>query len=101
MPKIIVWSSFAEEDLNRIIEYLLTNWNNQVTLQYVDLVDGLVTQIAIHPKMYPIINKKLRVRKCVITKQNSLYYRVNSERIEILRIYDNRQNPLKSKFSKE
>ena len=44
---------------------------------------------------------KLKVRKCVITKQNSLYYRENSERIEILRIYDNRQNPRKLRLVKE
>ena len=100
MSKVIAWSSFAEEDLDIIIEYLLKNWNNQVALQFVDLVEYLTTQIAFQPKMYPIINKKLKVRKCVLTKHNSLYYRENKERIEILRIYDNRQNPRKLKFSK-
>jgi len=101
MSRIIIWSPFAESDLDEIIEYLLANWSNQVILDYVDLVDSLIAQIGNQPKMYPIINKKLKVRKCVLTKQNTLYYRENKERIEILRIYDNRQNPIKLKFSKE
>ena len=101
MSRIIIWSHFAESDLDEILEYLIANWSNQVILDYVDLVDSLVAQIGNQSKMYPIINKKLKVRKCVLTKQNSLYYRENRERIEILRIYDNRQNPKKLKFSKE
>lgn len=101
MSKIIIWSAFAESDLEEILEYLTANWSNQVILDYVDLVDRLIAQIGNQPKMYPIINKKLTVRKCELTKQNSLYYRENKERIEILRIYDNRQNPKKLKFNKE
>jgi len=100
MPRIIIWSPFAESDLDEILEYLIANWSNQVILDYLDLVDNLIAQIGNQPKIYPIINKKLKVRKCVLTKQNSLYYRENRERIEILRIYDNRQNPKKLKFSK-
>lgn len=101
MSRIIIWSPFAESDLDGILEYLTANWSNQVILDYLDLVDRLIAQIGNQPKMYPIINKKLKVRKCVLTKQNSLYYRENKERIEILRIYDNRPNPKKLKFSKE
>lgn len=100
MSRIVLWSPFAESDLDEILEYLLENWSNQVILDYVDLVDSLIAQIRDQPKLYPIINKKLKVRKCVLTKQNSLYYRENLERIEILRIYDNRKNPKKLKFSK-
>ncbi|MFZ4799394.1 MAG: type II toxin-antitoxin system RelE/ParE family toxin [Bacteroidia bacterium] len=98
MSRIIIWSPLAESDLEGIIEYLLENWSNEIILDYVNIVDSLIAQIENQPKMYPIINKKLKVRKCVLTKQNSLYYRENKERIEILRIYDNRQNPKKLKF---
>jgi len=101
MSRSIIWSPFAESDLDEILEYLIANWSNQVVHDYVDLVDRFIGQIGNQPMMYPIINKKLKVRKCVLTKQNSLYYRENKERIEILRIYDNRQNPKKLKFSKE
>ncbi len=100
MVKKIVWSSFAEEDFNIIIEYILKNWSNTTANQFIDLVDYIVKQISFQPKMYPIIHKRLKIRKCVLTQQNSLYYRESKELIEILRIYDNRQNPAKVKFKK-
>jgi plasmid stabilization system protein ParE len=101
MSKPIIWSSYAEDDLNNLLKYLVMNWDEKVTLHYLDILEELLNQLSNQPKMFPIINRKLKVRKCVITKQNSLYYRENSERIEILRIYDNRQNPRKLRLVKE
>ena len=35
----------------------------------------------------------MNIRKCVVSKHNTLYYRNRRNCIELLRIYDNRQNP--------
>lgn len=51
-----------------------------------------------HPEKYPEIHAPLRIRKCVLTKHNSLYYRITNNQLEILRIYDNRQDPDLLKF---
>lgn len=37
----------------------------------------------------------MKIRKCVITKQNSLFYKIEGETIEIVRIYDTTQDPNK------
>ena len=50
------------------------------------------------PTLYPIIYKKEKVRKCVLTKQNTLYYRVMETEIQILRVFDTRQDPAKLQF---
>lgn len=93
MLKPIKWSSFAEEDLADLLEYLVLKWNNSVCVNYLNELDYCILHIQKNPNQFPTINKKLKIRKCVVTKHNSLFYKVTKERIEILRLYDNRQNP--------
>jgi plasmid stabilization system protein ParE len=99
MPRQIIWSPQAENDLSLILEYLQEHWDKSVLLKFIDIVDEIINQISINPKQYPIIRKQKRIRKCVITKHNSLYYRDRKGYIDILRIYDNRQDPRKLKFA--
>jgi plasmid stabilization system protein ParE len=99
MPKRVIWSPKSETDFENILEYLAKNWDASVALKFIDLVDILITQISNNPKQFPLIHKKLNVRKCVISKHNTLYYRNRRKYIELLRIYDNRQNPKSLKFS--
>ena len=49
--------------------------------------------------MFPLINESLQIRKCVVTKHYSIFYRETNSRIEILRLYDTRQNPENLKFN--
>ncbi len=98
MRREIIWSPLAEQDLGNILEYLAENWNQKVTTHFLNKIDLATNQIAKIPNQFPIINKKLQVRKCVVTKQNTLYYRYIEKRIEILRLFDTRQNPKKLRF---
>jgi plasmid stabilization system protein ParE len=52
-----------------------------------------LAQIKNNPELFPLINSELQIRKCVVTKHNSIFYRETNSRIEILRLYDTRQNP--------
>ncbi len=99
MPKDIIWSPLAEKDLENILEYLAANWNQKVIVRFLIKIDFVSSQIAKSPQQFPLINKKFQVRKCVVTKQNTLFYREKETRIEILRLYDTRQNPRKLKFT--
>ncbi len=95
MPKPIIWSPQADKDLEEILDYLAEEWENSVSMKFLDLVDILLKQIAINPKQFPLINKSLNIRKCVITKHNTLFYRNKRTVIEVVRIYDTRQDPEK------
>jgi len=98
MPKQVIWSPQSEDDFSNILEYPMDHWDKSVLLKFIDIVDEIVNQISINPKQYPIIQKQKKIRKCVITKHNSLYYRDRKGYVDILRIYDNRQDPGKPKF---
>ena len=94
-PKTINWSLLSEKDLESVLQYLKTHWNNQVILRFLDLIEVSIKQIASNPKQFPLANKILKVRKCVISKHNTLYYREKRKQIEILRLFDTRQHPSK------
>ncbi len=98
MTKQIVWSPLSENDISDILNYLIANWDKNVAFRFITLTENILHQLAVNPKQFPFINKNERVRKCVLTKHNTLFYRENQTQIEILRIYDTRQNPQKLKF---
>jgi len=98
MVKKIIWSPLSEDDFEKILNYLESEWDMNVVVKFIDLVDALLIQIASNPRQYPLIHKKYNIRKCVITKHNTLYYRNRRRHIELLRIYDNRQDPENLKF---
>ena len=45
------------------------------------------------PLMYPASKLKKDIRKCVVTKYTTLYYKINENEIEVITIQDSRQNP--------
>ncbi len=99
MPKKVVWSTLAENDFSDILEYLKKEWNENIAFYFMNITFIALEKISISPKQYPLIYKKLKIRKCILTKHNALYYRENKEQIDILRIFDTRQDPKKLKFA--
>lgn len=98
MPNKINWTLEAEEDFKQILEFLSHNWNNKIALIFIDKVDQNIRRIQHSPKLHAKINKEKQIRKCVITEQNSLFYRIEGNVITLLRIFDTRQNPDTLKF---
>ena len=98
MNKMVIWSPAAEEDLSIILDYLKHKWSPNVIKKFIDKVDEHLRLISDDPGIFPIINKELRIRKSVITKHNTLYYREANRNIEVIRLFDSRQDPKKLKF---
>ncbi len=98
MPKEIIWSPDSERDLDTILAYLSSGWNPLVSSRFLDLIEKVLVQISINPRQFPLIYKGLNIRKCVIAKHNTLYYRNKRAHVEFLRIFDSRQDPDKLNF---
>ena len=98
MHKPIVWSPLSENDFANILDYLDKNWDSTVALNFIELTEQLLNQIALNPRQFPIQYKRKKIRKCVLTRHNSLFYREGKNNIEILRIYDTRQDPINLTF---
>ena len=63
MPKYIIWSDNAKEDISNLVDYLLANWGEKITEEYVNNINKLVHQFADFPKLYPVIHTKMKIRK--------------------------------------
>lgn len=98
MIKEITWSPAAEKDFVTILEYLEVRWNNRIVKRFINKVDDSIDLIVEYPKIFPLINEELQIRKSVITRQNTLFYREKNASIEIVRLFDTRQDPNKLKF---
>jgi plasmid stabilization system protein ParE len=98
MPRLIVWSPLAESDFANILEYLNGNWDEKVTNHFINLTVEIIGQISNNPRQFPVIYKKEKIRKCVLTKHNTLFYRNIKSQVDILRIYDTRQDPVTLTF---
>jgi len=98
MPKQIIWSPSAENDMEAILEFLTVNWSEGIIFRFLNKIDDCVHLISEDYKLFPLINENLQIRKCVVTKHNTIYYRRNDATIEIVRLFDNRQDPQKLKF---
>jgi plasmid stabilization system protein ParE len=93
MLKPVIWSPSSENDFANILDYLNANWGYQVSINFIDITENILDQISHNPRQYPFSYKRRKIRKCVLTKHNTLYYRESKFSIEILRIFDTRQNP--------
>ena len=98
MNREVIWSPAAEEDLDKILDYLQHKWSLNVITKFIDKVDENIGLINEDPGIFPIINKDLQIRKSVITKHNTLYYREVNRKIEVIRLFDSRHDPKKLEF---
>jgi plasmid stabilization system protein ParE len=93
----VVWSARATQDFENIIIYLDQNWSEKTARDYADKIDKVLQIISKMPFLYPKISRKKNVRKCLVVKQNAMYFRVKKRTITILTIFDTRQSPKKLK----
>jgi len=95
MPKQIIWSPAAESDLESILTFLEVKWSSRIVSRFLNKLDDCINLISEDHKLFPFINKDLEIRKCVVSKQNTLYYRMKDDKIELVRLFDTRQDPEK------
>ena len=98
MALTIRWTKRAEKKFDTIIEYLLTDWNEQVTEKFVKKVYDFINTLADFPEIGIIENKEKDIRAFTIVKQINIFYHVGKKQIVILNFFDNRQSPKKKRF---
>lgn len=88
-------SELAENKLLKLNDFLLENWNLKVRNDFIKKLKSKIDQISEQPESCPQSSEFKGLFKCVITKQTTFYYRINFGRkeIEIITVFDTRQNP--------
>ncbi len=94
----VVWTENAIEDYKLVIDYLLLEWPLPVAEKFVETIEKRIEVLSRFPNIGIASLKDASVRSIILTKHNKLYYRSNRDKIEILNIFDTRQNPEKNLF---
>lgn len=95
----IILSKRASNKLNKLLEYLDTEWSKKVKIDFIKKLDKALSQIQKHPDSCQKSDAVIGLHMMIVTKQTSLFYRYDSKRITIVTLFDNRMDP--SKLKKE
>ena len=94
MKKLLVrYSLRARQEEIDLLDYILAEFGQSKAKEAYDRIEKLLEQISKNPKMYKASNKRKNLRKCFLSKQTSIYYRVQNEYIEVVSFRDNRKDP--------
>ncbi len=97
MSRKVVLSPTARKKLDDLLDYLDENWPRKVKKDFINKLDITLKRICKYPESCPESKEIKRLRKCVVTSQNSLFYRIGENEIEVITFFDNRQDPSKLK----
>ena len=93
----IVWSDQALKELEETIKYLKQNFTNKELRKLAVDIERNLDIISENPLIFSR-TERFDIRKVVIAKFNTLYYKIENEKIEIISFFSNRQNPSNRKI---
>lgn len=93
MKREIRLSKRAMKGLENLLVYLEEEWSTKVKHEFVLKLDKSFKQIQKLPDSFPESEKIRSLRKCVVTKQTTIFYKYSETSIDVVAIFDNRQNP--------
>lgn len=88
----ILWTDLALEELDETVKYLEREFSQNEIDNLGDEIERITLIISHNPNIFPL-SDKLKTRKVVILKFNTLYYRFINEKIEIISFFSNRKSP--------
>lgn len=86
----VLWTDESLKNAVSIKQYLLQKFSEkELDLFYLQLLN-FTELIVVFPKLYPLTNKGTKIRRAVLSKEFSVFYRIKRKHIEILALIDNR-----------
>ena len=93
----ILWTEHALIELSDTYDYLELHFTKRELKKLSTELDRTLKLISQSPHLFPISELK-GVRRVVIKKFNTLYYREKGGYVEIISFFSNRKKPIKEKF---
>ena len=86
----VLWTDRALRNASSIKKYLEINFSTREVENFYSLLHAFEIAISAFPNLYPKSKIKRRIRRAVLSKVLSVYYRISKNRIEVLALLDNR-----------
>ena len=91
----IQWSTRADIKLDQLIIYLETEWGETVVKAFMRKLYDFLELLSEFPEIGSMQYPEKRIRGFTLTKQVSIFYRVDEDQIVLLDFFDNRSDPKK------
>jgi len=88
--KAIIISPLAKADIIEILNYLSQTWGEKVADEFLEKLNTFYFLVSINPRLFGFYNKQKNIRKYL---QNIIYYGNKIKEIQIITVFDTRQNP--------
>jgi Plasmid stabilization system protein len=85
----VIWSTEALDSLERILDYVFEEWGINPVMDLQNEIERLIIAIRNNKKLCPD-SKTVGLRKCVLSKQTSMIYKIAKSQLEIVTFIDNR-----------
>ncbi len=79
MKRTIIFSKNAEKSLFELFEYLEIKWSKKVKDKFISNLDKVIYLIQIEPQIFPKSELNKNYRKCVLSKQTTIYYKFDTK----------------------
>lgn len=89
----VVWSDEASKNVDAILAYLEREWDRKTANDFLGELLKRVGLIVRQPEAFQKSESVKNARRSVLNKQITIYYRVDGQEVEILFLFDNRQDP--------
>jgi len=93
----LVWTEEALSGLKGIFNYLERKFSEKDIQKFAKKLDKQLELLKKSPETFAFTNSSKKVRRTIIVKLTSLYYRIEGNEVKIISVFDNRQNPEKIK----
>lgn len=96
----IIWSAFAEKQLDEIFEYYNENASNKVAKKSVQSIIRTPSKLIKNPllgQIEPLLQERSQAYRYLVNGNYKIIYSIDKEKghIKILDVFDTRQNPVK------
>jgi hypothetical protein len=90
--RTVLWNKIARHDYFENIEFLLQNWSEKEVKNFIDKVFEIESILAKGNVEFQNTDR-IGIKRCVINKQITLFYRIVDENhVELLRFWNNSTN---------
>ncbi|HEX7584360.1 MAG TPA: type II toxin-antitoxin system RelE/ParE family toxin [Prolixibacteraceae bacterium] len=86
----ILWTERSLQNAISIKEYLLTNFSGKEVDHFYAMLQSFEIAVCAFPELYPQSFTQKNIRRAVLSKVLSAYYRIHKGKIEVVALLDNR-----------
>ncbi len=89
----ISWTSRADIKLDQLIIYLESEWGDSVVNAFMRKLYDFLEILSEFPEIGSMQYPEKKIRGFALTKQVTIFYKIDSNQIVLLDIFDNRSDP--------